>query len=188
MRTIGPWTLALLAFAAPGWSGDIYRWTDTTGTVHYSNMDIDGADATAVAPSTRPTSGDTARINSSSPRGADEAKGDDAYSAGASLRRNAMERDLRATEQRLREVDERLGTLARARGERSRGSDATGGVGAPASAPGGLDLRSDEERTLGTEREQLAQHATQVRKDAAELREEVTGRLGGTPSWWVEIR
>jgi len=188
MRMVGPWTLALLAFAAPGWSGDIYRWTDNAGSVHYSNMDIDGADATAVAPGAPAPSGGTARIDSAPAPDADAAPSDDAFSASASNRRNAMERDLRATERRLRDVDARVATLARARGERVRGSDATGGVGAPASVPGGIDLRSEEERTLGTERDQLAQHAEQVRKDATDLRQEVTAHLGGTPSWWVDIR
>jgi hypothetical protein len=188
MRMVGPWTLALLALAVPGWSGDIYRWTDSAGSVHYSNMNIDGPDATAVAPGAPASSRDTARIDSAATRGDDAATGDDVFSNGASLRRNAMERDLRATTRRLREVDARLATLARARSERTRGSDATGGVGAPASAPEGIDLRSEEERTLGTEREQLAQHVAQVRKDAADLREEVTAHLGGTPPWWVDIR
>src|SRR5205823_433491 len=49
MRIIGPWTLALLALSAPGWSSDIYRWTDGAGNVHYSNMDAEGNDAAAVA-------------------------------------------------------------------------------------------------------------------------------------------
>src|SRR5439155_268648 len=45
MRTIGPWTLALLALATPGWAADIYRWTDGAGNVHYSNMDAEGDQA-----------------------------------------------------------------------------------------------------------------------------------------------
>ena len=49
MRTIGPWTLALLALATPGWAADIYRWTDGAGNVHYSNMDAEGDDAASVA-------------------------------------------------------------------------------------------------------------------------------------------
>src|SRR5919201_580606 len=106
MRMIGPWALALLALAAPGWSGDIYRWTDDAGHVHYSNMDAEGAGATAP--------GDAV-----------------SFSADASLRRNALERDLRATQQRLREIDARLALLAQARTQHTQGSAATGGVGTP---------------------------------------------------------
>ncbi len=117
------------------------------------------------------------------------ARGDaDTFSATASLRRSALERDLRATARRLHEIDARLSTLARARGQHAQGSAATGGVAAPTAAPEGIDLRSEEERTLATEREQLAQHADQVRNDAAKLREEVTARFGATPPWWIDLR
>src|SRR5689334_822229 len=107
----------------------------------------------------------------------------DAYSASASLRRNALERDLRATEKRVRDLDAQLTKLARARGERSDAAKATSGVGT------NLDVRSEEEKALVTEKEQLAQHAVQVRSDAAQLRQEVTQHTGGaTPDWWVDIR
>ena len=79
-------------------------------------------------------------------------------------------------------------TLARARSQHAQGSAATGGVGTPTAAPQGIDLRSEEERNLATEREQLAQHAEQVRNDAARLCQEVTARLGATPPWWIDIR
>ncbi len=188
MRLIG--ALALLALATPGWAGDIYRWTDDSGNVHYSNMDAQGSDATAVAPA----GPSAAARDESAPRGAhakreaEDAGDTDAYSADASLRRNALERELRATERRLREVDGQIATLARARGERVQGSVSTGGVGVPAVAPGGIDLRSEEERNLATEREKLTQHATQIRNDAAQLRQEVTARFGATPPWWIDLR
>ncbi|TMB20246.1 MAG: DUF4124 domain-containing protein [Deltaproteobacteria bacterium] len=190
MRMIGPWTLALLALATPGWSGDIYRWTDAAGDVHYSNMAADGADAAPVArgepvaaPAERaPADPHDAAEGTTAPTDADT------FSAGASLRRSALERQLRATERRLREVDAGLATLARARSQHAQGSAATGGVGTPTAAPQGIDLRSEEERNLATEREQLAQHAEQVRNDAARLCQEVTARLGATPPWWIDIR
>ena len=194
MRMIGPWTLAFLALATPGWSGDIYRWTDGAGNVHYSNMSAEGDDAAAVArdaPVAPPEEEASAGLDGAT----DEAAGETttpadpgAFSTDASLRRNALERDLRATQQRLHEVDARLSALARARGQHAQGSAATGGVATPTAAPEGIDLRSEEERTLATEREQLAQHADQVRDQAAKLREEVTARLGATPPWWIDLR
>ena len=193
MRMIGPWTLALLALTTPGWSGDIYRWTDGTGNVHYSNMDAQGDDAAAVAhePAAPPAEEAPADLTDGTTDDAADrtaARGDsDTFSATASLRRNALERDLRATARRLHEIDARLATLARARGQHAQGSAATGGVAAP-TAPEGIDLHSEEERTLATEREQLVQHADQVRSDAAKLREEVTARLGATPPWWIDLR
>jgi len=196
MRTIGPWTLALLALATPGWAADIYRWTDGAGNVHYSNMDAEGDDAASVArdaPVAPPD--EEASLNDATGDTADDAAGGttapadpSAFSTDASLRRNALERDLRATQQRLHEVDAHLAALARARGQHAQGSAATGGVATPTAAPEGIDLRSEEERTLATEREQLAQHADQVRDQAAKLREEVTARLGVTPPWWIDLR
>ena len=193
MRMIGPWALALLALAAPGWSGDIYRWTDDAGHVHYSNMDAEGADAAPVAREAPPAppAEEARRVDGETDDGADGAtapRDAASFSADASLRRNALERDLRATQQRLREIDARLAVLAQARTQHTQGSAATGGVGTPTVAPAGVDLRSEEERTLATEREQVAQHAEQVRDQAAKLREEVTARLGTTPPWWVELR
>jgi len=191
MRMIGPWTLALFALSAPGWTSDIYRWTDGAGNVHYSNMDAEGDDAAAVAHEPAAEEAPAALTDDTTDDAADRtaARGEsDTFSATASLRRNALERDLRATARHLHEIDARLATLARARGQHAQGSVATGGVAAPTAAPEGIDLRSDEERTLATEREQLVQHADQVRSDAAKLREEVTARLGATPPWWIDLR
>src|SRR5207249_249212 len=66
-------------------------------------------------------------------RAEDDAPGDaQAFSAGVSLRRNALERDLRATEKRLRDLDARLAALVRARKRN----------GVAAGAGTNLDLRS----------------------------------------------
>ncbi len=194
MRMIGPWTLAFLALATPGWSGDIYRWTDGAGNVHYSNMSAEGDDVAAVARDA-PVAPPEEEASASLDGATDEAAGGTvapadpgAFSTNASLRRSALERDLGATQRRLHEVDARLAALARARGQHAQGSAATGGVATPTAAPEGIDLRSEEERTLATEREQLAQHTDQVRNDAAKLREEVTARFGATPPWWIDLR
>jgi uncharacterized protein DUF4124 len=183
MQKIGMLTLACVALAAPGRAGDIYRWTDGAGKVHYSNMAADGDDARAVEPGSAPSdAAASATADEADAReGAAPAGEVESYSASASLRRNALERELRATERRLRDLDGRLATLARARGQHAQGSAATGGVGTAA-----LDFRSEEEKALATEREQLAQHEADVRSDAARLRDEVTARLGGTPTWWID--
>ena len=177
MWTVWGVMLATVALVPPAWSGDIYRWSDSSGNVHYSNIDgVDGG--TKIEPAERARADDD-----DGDAEASTAPDTGAFSAQASLRRNALERDLRATDRRLRELDGRLASLARARGQNAAGSAATGGVGT-----GALDVRSDEEKTLATEREQLAQHATEVRADAARLRDEVTTRLGTTPAWWIDVR
>jgi len=183
MRTIAALTLGLVALAAPGRSGEIYQWTDSAGRLHYSNMPAarqtptrSGSDAVRAQGPSRAAPSESAGAGGGSPS-------DDAFSTDASLRRNALERDLRATETRLRELDARLAALARARTRNAGGSAATGGVAAPA-----LQVRSDEERALAAEREQFAAHAAEVRGDCAKLREEVTARLGATPAWWIDVR
>jgi len=171
-------TVGMLALALPAWSSDIYRWTDGAGNVHYSNTPNTGHAAKAVGPDSAPAVGD----DDGGAAGARDPDAD-AYSASASLRRNAFERDLRATEKRVRELDAQLAKLARVRGDRADAARVTSGVGT------NLDVRSEEEKALATEREQLAQHAVQVRSDAAHLRDEVSQHTGGaTPDWWVDIR
>src|SRR5207245_4885690 len=94
MRLIGPWTLALLALAAPGWSGDIYRWTDGGGNVHYSNMDAEGDDAAAVAhePAAEEAPADLTDNKTDEAADRTAARGDaDTFSATASLPRSALE-------------------------------------------------------------------------------------------------
>jgi len=173
MKTVGLVVLGL-ALGVPVWADDIYRWTDAAGGVHYANAPHRQAtNGDAVAP------GEEATFTPPADAGPDDA----AFSADVSLRRNALERDLRATEKRLRELDTRIATLARARARNAAGSAATGGVRAP-----GADLPSEEEKTLAEEREQLAQHALEVKGEAVKLRDEVTARLGETPAWWIDVR
>jgi len=143
--------------------------------VHYTNTPgpRSGDDSDATAPA-------AAHGDATAPGTDSDA---DAYSTSASLRRNALERDLRATEKKIRDIDAKLASLARARGQHAKGSAATGGVGTVA-----VDVRSEEEKALEAEREPLAQHAVEVRNEAARLRQEVTARLGATPPWWIDIR
>jgi hypothetical protein len=173
--------LGLTVLAARAWSDEIYQWTDPNGRLHYSNT------PTAAVPSRR--LGDLAPKAAEAPgatglegAGVDTA-GAEALSTEASLKRNALERDLRATEKRLRAVDAQLATLGRARNQNARGSAATGGVGTLA-----FDVRSEEERGLATERDELGQHVADLHAEAAKLRDELTARLGTTPPWWNDIR
>ena len=177
MRVLGVVVVLALATAARG--DEIYRWTDDSGHVHYSNSSAPDSGSTRV-----PSAPQAGRQREASDEANENAPGDpETYSAGVSLRRNALERDLRATERRLRDIDTRLAALARARKQNAGGSSATGGVGT------NLDLRSEEEKSLATEREQLAQHVAEVKSDGARLRQEVTARSGGTtPDWWIDLR
>src|SRR5213080_2029666 len=63
---------------------------------------------------------------------------------------------------------------------------------APAAAPATEDAENFSTgaslRRHAAEREQVAQHVADARAAYAKLREEVAARLGGTPSWWIELR
>jgi hypothetical protein len=175
MRRVGVvMALAVAGFAMPARADDIYRWTDGD-LVHYSNTPSSGEAWKKV-----PDVGGVPDAEATVPGGAPAADAEaDSLSAQASLRRNALERDLRATRRRIQEVDARLAALGRARGQNARGSDATGGVGTQA-----LDLRSEEEKALAADREGLAKHVDEVNEEAAKIRDELSARLGGVPAWW----
>jgi hypothetical protein len=186
----------LCASGAPGWADDIYRWTDSSGQVHFSNTPAAGdsaeridataesMSASAVQPAEAPTPAAIDGGDAEARRGIAAGTGDDlnAFSTRASLKRNDLERDLRTTEKRLRELDAQLKGLSGARARHAGGSAATGGVGTS------LDVRSEEEKSLVDEREKLAQHATEVRTEAAKLRDEVVAKTGSKPAWWIEVK
>ena len=192
MRMVGVMSVsAVLALvSAPGWSDEIYHWTDGHGGVHFSNTPTAGVPWTRLSDGQPAVAGATPGVPPAPPTAAAGQPDADAgqpsnetFSADVSLRRNALERDLRASRKRLKDIDGRLATLARARNQHAGGSAATGGVGTLA-----LDLRSDEERALAAEREQLSQHVDETRNDGVKLRDEITARLGETPAWWNELR
>ena len=176
MRTVVAVGVSLTVLAGSGWADEIYRWTDAAG-VHYSNTPTAGGTPTAVAGYDAPAE--------AAPGDAAKRPPDDGgtFSTDASLRRNALERDARTTERRLRELDAKLATLGRARTANAAGSAATGGVAALAG-----DVRSDEEKALAEQRAQVAQHGDDVRTEYAKLRDEVTTKLGSTPPWWNDLR
>src|SRR5262249_46572064 len=141
MRMAGWVALATVTLAAPAWSQEVYRWQDDAGQVHYSNtpaaapdgapvpddpMRFRGATPEPAAPEAtdaalQPRDDAAAAAPDEDPLGAvedptapklvteDEAPG---VSTDASLRRNDLERDLRATQKRIAQIDGQLHTLS----------------------------------------------------------------------------
>lgn len=146
-------------------------------------IDADG-NPTGVATHTEPGGDAEDPRNAAIPAPAPTANGtnDDAYSTQASNRRSALERDIRTTQKRIKEIDDQIAGLAKIRSRNAAGSEATGGVRAS------LDVRSPEEENLAEERAKLDKHATDVRTEYTKLRDEVTARLGSTPAWWIDVR
>jgi hypothetical protein len=184
MRTIGM-ALVLVTLGAGARADEMYRWRDVRGQTHFTNVPTAGSEALglggelAPAAAPAPAAGGEATEGDAPPAEA----ADDGFASDASLRRQALEREHRDTQRRLQAVDAELAQLAQARTRNAAGSAATGGVRADAAA-----VRTDEERSLGEQRDKIAAEADKIRQDYARLRDEVSGRLGGVPAWWIELR
>jgi hypothetical protein len=194
MRSFVGALIVIAALAGSSKAEDIYRWKDPQGGLHFENVPTPNP-----VPGFQQHEGETAPDASTAD--ADVLLDDDGnpiegtkkqriapdqeagYSTEVSTRRSQLQRELKGTESRLKAIDGRLATLQQARLKNVRGSEATGGVGAPAQ-----NVLSPEEESLVEEREELAQRADEVRSDAAELRQEVEARLGTVPSWWTDLR
>ena len=194
MRSVCSALLMVVALTGSTLADEMYRWKDSSGGLHFENVPEPGERRRREADAEAPT-GDIVADQGGEPAdpsrydSGDEVKPkkmtaeeQDSFSTEISSRRSQLERELRGTESRIRQIDGQLATLARARTKNARGSEATGGVAAPA------NILSPEEDSLVDERDELAQHAVDVRNDAAELRQEVEARLGSVPSWWTDVR
>ena len=195
MRSVCSALLMVVALTGSTLADEMYRWKDSSGGLHFENVPDPGERRRRYDAAEVPT-GDIVADHGGEPvdpsryDSGDEVKTrkkmtadeQETFSTEISSRRSQLERDLRGTESRIRQIDGQLATLARARTKNARGSEATGGVAAPA------NILSPEEESLVDERDELAQHAVDVRNDAAELRQEVEARLGTVPAWWTDIR
>ena len=194
MRSVSGALLMVVALAGSSLAEEMYRWKDAEGGLHFENVPAPG-ERRPRAESLDPSTGEVVAEHGGEPvdPSLDESGAETRpkkmtneesaeFSTEISSRRSQLERELRGTESRLREIDGQLANLARVRTRNTRGSEATGGVAAPANIP------SPEEESLAEERDELAQHAMEVRNDAAELRQEVEARLGTVPAWWTDLR
>ena len=181
--------LMVMTVATVAPAAEVYSWRDRQGQQHFSNVAVPGANVIHVedAPPTAPTS--------APPAGQDEgevlpagvappgAGADDAFVANASLRRQALERDLRDATRRLAALDAQLAALVHTRKKNARGADAAATGGVLPSA----NVRSDEETALAASRDPLAKRVADLHGEYAKLRTEVSSRLGGTPPWWIDV-
>lgn len=188
MRWIGSSVaLWVVVAVAPARANDIYTWRDQHGISHYSNAPVPGAkhvdfyDAeiapaakdAAVAPVSVPTGDGAAAATTAAAAISDDERA--SFSNGASLRRQALERNYRGAQLRMRELDRALADLARFRVQHAReGTNAAG-------------YQSDEEKSLAGEKAGLERDLEQSRRDYATLEGEVTARLGGMPDWWIAL-
>jgi len=213
-RAAGWWRLGWRVLAGIGWATAVlaapgHQGRHRPGVAHYSNVPAgtpsgvsmydtddgvarpsdDAAPAAAVGePGGEAEAGGDGAPPSVAvadvPAGAAAAPEDAAFSTSASLQRRQLERQIHDAQQRIGDIDREMQTHAAARTRSSEhGSAAVGGLRAQAK-----DVLSPEEERLAKEKAQLEAEVSETRKQYAALRAEVTGRLGRTPDWWVELR
>lgn len=191
------WIVAwmVLGVVGPTFAGEvIYRWVDTKGGVHFSNVPSPGARETDLAVADEPGMPDALPVGRPEGEGqvAEPAHGDEAVAAAqrdvtevssqSSLRRQQLEREIKQSDQQLKDIDGQLQKMAQLRTRFAKGSDMTGGVATNAES-----ARSPEEKQLVEQREQIAQQSAALRTQYSKLRDEVTAQLGGVPDWWIDV-
>ncbi len=187
MRWLMAVGVSLTVLAGSGWADEIYRWTDASGAVHYSNTPTTGGAPTGLANDDAPSN--DAAVPPGTPSGEQVADAvaagaeDSGFSTDVSLRRNALEREARATDRELRDLDAQLAVYQRARASHAGGDPSTGGLVPRTGVP-----PADEEKTLAEKRVAVAKRAEAVQGEYGKLRDEVSARLGTVPAWWVDLK
>lgn len=160
---------------------EIYQWRDKAGNTHFSNAPTADGAPTGLRDEAAPAdvqegggSGGTAQAPS------DE---ETAYASDASNRRSALERQLRAAERQVKDIDAKMAAIARARTKNAQGSAATGGIGTSAAG-----VQTDEEQALAQQRAQATKQVDTIRGSYDQLHDEVTAHMGSTPDWWINAR
>jgi Domain of unknown function (DUF4124) len=165
MRGMALVVLAGLALAGSAGAEQIYRWVDASGGVHFSNAPAEESHAADVGTEAVRMQTGAPEAPPAAPRGtavqASRGAPPDA-SPGDRLRRYGRERDLRATQQRLQDIDAQLAALAKVRTAHAGGTPGTGGLGTNAAA-----YLSPEEEKLQTERDEVQQQLDELRGTAS---------------------
>lgn len=172
-----------LGVAVTAVAGDIYRWADSKGNLHFSNVPTGAGDQTTVIDEEQAPPLDTASATQESGAPAAETEEQAGVSAQASLRRQELEREFRQTEAQVHAIDKQLADTASLRTRFAKGTEMTGGLGTRAE-----NVRTPEEEQLAAKREQLTKHAGEIKGEYDKLGAEVSRTFGGTPDWWVDLR
>src|SRR5688572_1134217 len=162
MRSVVGALIVIAALAGISTAEEIYRWKDPQGGLHFENVPTPRSfqqPEGEASPAASSADADVLLDDDGNPiEGAKKARlapdEEPGYSTEVSTRRSQLERELKGTENRLKAIDGRLVTLQQARLKNVGGSEATGGVGAPAQ-----NVLSPEEEALVEERDELAQRA-----------------------------
>lgn len=166
---LGLTIMAAAAHGAIAAEDQVYRWTDHSGHLHFSNVPAPGAEATGivsdeelpVTPAGTPDQPDDGTAPSPA-RAQPEAAAEE--SPHVAVERQDLEHQIRDAERQLQALDTRLDDLARIRTRFSKGSPVGGGF-----ATNAANVQSDEEKGLAKERDALQAGVNQMRADHAKL-------------------
>jgi hypothetical protein len=172
---------ATIVCRAPEAAADFYRWVDSKGVEHFSNVPTDlpaDRDVARIPVEPAAVAGEEAGAEEgAAAEGAAAEEGAAAGAAGsaaastraeAALARDSVEKEYRKLTARIDAIDKELKELAAARTRWAKGENpATGDT----PATGAPDVLSPEEEELEKERGDLEQQAKDMKKAMAELRE-----------------
>ncbi len=153
MGRMGIAVLAATVLAAPAHADDVYSWKDQRGVTTFSNAPTQGAQQADIRWEDSPAPDDVAPASATSELTPDE-----------SIRKDDLQRELKALDQQVKSLDGRLAELAAARTSHARGLAITGGLGTNAGR-----YLSPEEESLGAEREKLVDQVEKLRDEIASV-------------------
>ncbi|HSD11851.1 MAG TPA: DUF4124 domain-containing protein [Candidatus Binatia bacterium] len=185
--------LACLSF----WAGravaqKVYKWTDKSGQVHFSNVSPGGETAPeetggGIEAEAQPPPAETTA--QAGPEAAPPAAGssssaisEEAFSANASVTRMRLKRELAQAKQQSQEIAGRLDALKK---ENQAASQV--GIEMLQRAYGPKENAFAEEESLLKEKQKADKRIEEIRKQYADLHDEAVKRFGHEPGWWLPI-
>jgi hypothetical protein len=214
MRRLAAVCVAVLAASTAASAQKVYKWTDESGRVHFSN--VGPADQTpedkgeAAAPESAPEANAPSAETSAPPTFPESAGGEAPFGDAAApppvappadekpSRYSKLSTDgfsVTATQRRaalrrdLTNVKRRIAEIDRQMEELRRTRRET--VSSAAERLQGVtippDLPSEEEKDLAVERKEAEKRIEDIRNQYAELRDEATKRSGSAPDWLLPI-
>lgn len=177
----------------------IYKWTDSDGKVHFSNVapgrenasaDTSGVKGVevenpAAPPAVPPPVAENETGAPAAPSAgvsSESSISEEAFSAKVSITRTRLKRELAQAKEESQSASEKLDAL---RKERDR--PARVGLELLQKAYGPEKHESSEEDELRKQKDKADGRAEEIRKEYAALHDEAVKRFGGQPAWWLPI-
>lgn len=176
----------------------VYKWTDASGKVHFSNVSPEGDSSTRAPSAPAPQgieaqnpSGEAAAEPAAPPPAADSSAqrsgphsdlSEDEFSDQVSSTRMRLKRELAQVKQQSQEVGDKLAAL-----KKDRDRPARMDLEFLQKAYGPEQHESSDEDDLRKQKDKADRRVEEIRKQYADLKEEAVKRFGHAPAWWLPI-